>query len=70
MADIVGYAWMRMEQRGVSEADVDAALAQEVAPPRSANRPRRLIRRGLDTSGRILEVVLNDHGQVVNVLRP
>lgn len=58
-----------MAQRAVTEEDVEAALEQEVAPPRPGNRPGRLVRRGLDANGRILEVVLNEHGQVVNVLR-
>jgi hypothetical protein len=68
--DILGYAWMRMAQRGITEADVVAALEHEVAPPRPGNRPGRLVRCGLDAQGRKLEVVLNDHGQVVNAFRP
>ena len=70
MADIVGYARMRMAERGISEADVDAALLQEVGPPRPGNRPGRLVRSGLDTDGRILDVVMNEHGQLVNAFRP
>ena len=70
MPEIVGYARMRMAERGVSEADVEAALQQEVRPPRPGNRAGRIIRCGLDANGRILEVVMNEHGDVVNVLRP
>lgn len=70
LAEILSYARMRMAQRGVTEADVVAALEQEVAPPRPGNRPGRLIRCGLDAGGRRLDVVLNEHGEVVNVLRP
>ncbi len=61
---------MRMEQRGVSEADVVRALEQEVLPPRPASRRGRLIRTGFDTQGRMIEVVVNEHGDVVNVLLP
>ena len=70
MVQILDYARMRMAQRGVSVADVEAALAQEVRPPRAANRPGRVIKCGLDTSGRLLKVIVNEHGEVVNVLVP
>lgn len=70
MAQFTHYAKLRMAQRGVSEADVDAALEQEVRPPRSGNRPGRMIKTGLDRHGRMIEVVQNEHGEVVNVLIP
>ena len=70
VAEILDYARMRMAQRKVSEADVSSALERETAPPRRGNRPGRIIKRGLDTSGHPLEVVLNEHGEVINVLIP
>jgi len=70
VAQFTTYARSRMAERGVSEVDVDSALAQEVRPPRPGNRPGRLIRSGLDTRGRMIEVVQNEHGEIVNVLIP
>ncbi len=59
-----------MQERGVTEADVESALAHEVRPPRQGNRPGRLIKCGFALDGRIIEVVLNQQGDVVNVLIP
>lgn len=70
MPEILAYARMRMAQRGVTEADVVAALEHEARPPRKANRPGRMIRCGFDSDVDLLEVVVNDYGEVVNVLVP
>ncbi|MHB1535730.1 MAG: DUF4258 domain-containing protein [Acidimicrobiales bacterium] len=70
MAHLTDYAKKRMEERGVSPEDVEVALSQEIRPPRAGNRPGRLIKAGLDGSGRIIEIVQNEHGDVVNVLIP
>jgi len=68
--EILAYARKRMDQRGVTEAAVIAAFEQEARPRRKGNRPGRTIVCGLDTDGRLLEIVVNEHGEVVNVLVP
>jgi hypothetical protein len=59
-----------MAKRNVSDADVESVLNHEVQPPRPGNRPGRIIKCGFDVKGNLLEVVVNDYGEVVNVLWP
>lgn len=70
VAEILPYARIRMEQRDITDADVNSALELETQPPRPSNRIGRMIRRGFDAEGRLLDVVLNEHGEVVNTFRP
>jgi hypothetical protein len=70
LVQFLDYARKRMAERAVSEADVEFALSQEVRPPRAAHRHGHIIRCGFDTSGSLLEVIVNEHGEVMNVFRP
>ncbi len=57
-----------MRARGVKEADVESALINRVTDT-TDTRPNCRLVRGLDTHGDILEVVLNEHNDVVTVYR-
>lgn len=57
-----------MRDRNVSEADVESALTHRVAEGPDS-RPNCWWIRGLDASGVPLQVILNEHQDVVTVYR-
>ena len=69
MPEFTRYAQMRMEQRGVTEADVESALSHRVGPDKPGKRRGRREILGIDTRGEILKVIVNELNEVVNVLR-
>ncbi len=57
-----------MVDRGFSEADVDSALINRVSEGPDS-RPNCTLVRGFDTHGGLLEVVLNEHHEVVTLYK-
>ena len=64
------YGLMRMTERKVTKADVESVLTTEVKPPRPARAKGGTVRTGFAADGKLLEVVLTQHGEVLNVLWP
>lgn len=68
MAPFTRHGREQAELRDASEADVDSALTNRVFEGPDS-RPRCTLVRGFDTKGELLEVVLNEHHDVVTVYR-
>ena len=59
-----------MPQRGVTEADIESVLDTQLGPHRPGRQRGHIVRQGFDTSGRLLDVVFTEYGEVVTVFRP
>ncbi len=58
------HAQRRMEQRGITEAEVENALRRTTGPPSAGNNGCRVVF-GSGSGSRILKVVLSADGQTV-----
>lgn len=64
------HARRRMDQRGISEGDVEAALRRPIGAPQPGNRPDTVEVRGYAPGGRILKIILDaaDNETVVSAM--
>lgn len=69
MASYTRHARRRMDQRGISDEDVESALEHRISETNDPRPGRRAIL-GFDASGGTLVVVVNGNMDVITVMRP